>query len=76
MILRSRDCRRQMAEAELLQARQEALLLLSAEHAKDELSGIRRAAPRDHGEDEAGEVSVIEVGDRAPAFPLRVLRGV
>ena len=46
MILRGRDRRRQMIEAELFKPRQEALLLLAAKHAEDEFGGIRRAAPR------------------------------
>src|SRR5882724_7938235 len=70
MILRGSDRGRQMAQAELLQARQEALLLLAAKHPEHELSRIRRAAPRHHGEDEAGEIGVIEIGDAAPFQPL------
>ena len=74
--MRGSDRGREMIDPELLQARQEALLLLAAEDAEDELGGIRRSAPRDHGEDEAGEIGVIEVGDRAPALPLGFLRCV
>src|SRR5882672_5647620 len=72
MILRGSDRRRQMAQAELLEARQEALLLLAAKHPEHELGGIHRAAPRHHGEDEAGEIGVIEIGDAAPSRPLRL----
>ena len=53
MILRGRDRGRQMIEAELLQSRQEALLLLAAKHPEHELGGLARAAPRHHGERQA-----------------------
>ena len=72
VILRGGDRRRQMVEAELLQARQEALLLLAAKHAEHELRGITRAAPRHHGENEAGEKGVVEIGDAAPFRPCAV----
>ncbi|MGY3498433.1 hypothetical protein ACVW1B_007852 [Bradyrhizobium sp. USDA 4502] len=74
MILRGRDRRRQAVEAELLQAREKAFLLLAAKHTEDELGGIGRAAPRDDGEDQAGEEGVIEIGDAAPLPPLRFAR--
>ena len=73
MIPRGRDRRRQAVEAELLQAGQEALLLLAAKHAKDELGGVSRAAPRHHGKDQPGEERVIEIGDAAPLLPLHFL---
>src|ERR1700742_2154907 len=63
-----------MAEAELLKARQEPLLLLSAKYPEHEFRGIGGAAPAHHGEDQAGEIGMIEVGDAAPSPPLRLLR--
>src|SRR5262249_8067492 len=74
VILRGCNGRRKMVEAKLLQARQESLLLLAAEYAEDEFGGIRRAAPRHHREDEAGEEGVIEIGDAAPSQPLSLAR--
>jgi hypothetical protein len=41
----------QAAQAELVQPRQEFLLVLAAEEAKDQLRGIARTAPRDGSED-------------------------
>jgi hypothetical protein len=55
VILRGRDRRRKMIEAELLQPGQEALLLLATKHPKYEFSCIGRAAAGDDGENEAGE---------------------
>ena len=63
-----------MTQTEFFQARQKALLLLAAEYAKHELGGVGRAAPRHHGQDQAGEKGVIEIGDAAPTQPLRFLR--
>ena len=74
MILRRRDRRRQMAEAEFFQAGQKALLLLAAKHPEHEFRGIGGPAPRHDGEDQAGEIGVIEIGDAAPSQPLRFLR--
>ena len=74
MILRRSDRRRQMAEAELVEARQEALLLLATKHPEHEFGGIRCAAPRHHQQNEAGELGVIEVGDTSPAQPFCRLR--
>ena len=74
VILRGCDCRRQPAQAKLLQARDEALLLLLAKHAEHELLGGRNSAPHDHAEDQSGEERVIEIGDAAPARPLRCIR--
>ena len=73
MILRGRHRRRQMAEAEFFEAGQEAFLLLAAKHPEHEFGGVSRAAPRHHGQDEAGEKGMIEIGDAAPALPLRLL---
>ena len=73
MILRGGHRRRQVAEAELFQARQEALLLLAAKHPEHELRGIGGAAPRHHGENEAGEIGMIEIGDAAPSQPFAPL---
>ena len=74
MILRGRHRRRQMAEAEFFQARQETFLLLAAKHPEHEFGGVGRAAPRHHRQNEAGEIGVIEIGDAAPSQPLRFLR--
>ena len=76
VILRSRDRRRQMLQAELLQAWQEAFLLLAAKHPEHEFGGISRAAPRHHRQDEAGEIGVVEIGCAAPSQPLRFTRAV
>ena len=70
MILRGGHRRRQMPKPELFQAGQEALLLLAAKHPEHEFGCIRHAAPRHHGEDQAGEIGVVEVGDAAPFPPL------
>src|ERR1700722_16616881 len=70
MILRGGHCRRQVAEAEFVEAGQEALLLLAAKHPEHEFRGVRDPAPRHHGENEAGKTGVIEVGDTPPAQPL------
>src|SRR5260370_25360717 len=74
MILRRRHRRRQMAEAEFFQAGQETLLLLTAKHPEHEFAGSDGPAPRHDGEDQAGEKSVIEVGDPAPSQPFRLVR--
>ncbi len=74
VISRGRDRRWQAIEAELLQAGQEALLLLAAKHPEDELRRIGGAAPRDDGEDQPGEEGVIEIGDATPLPPLRLAR--
>jgi hypothetical protein len=76
MILRRRDRGRQMAQSELFQAWQKALLLLAAKHLEYELGGVGRAAPRDHGEDEAGEEGMIEIRDGAPRLPFCLARVV
>ena len=67
MILRGSDRRRQMIEPEFDKPRQEAFLLLAAEHAEDEFRGIGGAAPADDGENEAGENRMVEIGDAAPS---------
>jgi hypothetical protein len=74
MILRRGYRRRQVAEAEFFQSRQEPLLLLAAENPEHEFGGVRRAAPRHHGEDQAGEIRVVEIGDAAPSPPGRLAR--
>jgi hypothetical protein len=71
VILRGCNGRRQMVQTKLLKARQKTFLLLAAKYPKYEFGGIGRSAPSDHGENEAGEVSMIEVGDSAPTPPLR-----
>src|SRR5215510_14844698 len=74
VILRGCDGRRQTAEPELFEARQETLLLLAAEYAEDEFGGIGGAAPCHHGQDQAREEGMIEIGDAAPFQPLRLAR--
>src|SRR5436309_15846799 len=74
MILRRRHRRRQAAQAELFQARQKALLLLTAKHPEYEFRGLRCPAPGHDCENEAGETGMIELGDAAPFQPLRCLR--
>src|SRR5882757_944196 len=71
VIPRGRDRGRQMIEPKFGQPGQEALLLLAAEYPEHEFSGIRSAAPGDHGENEAGEKRMVEIGDAAPFHPLR-----
>lgn len=73
MILRGRDRRRQMSDAELLETRQETFLLLAAKNAKYEFRGIMRPAPRHHRENETGETGVIKLGDTSPALPFGLL---
>jgi hypothetical protein len=73
VILRRRDRRRQMRQSELCETREKPLLLLPSEHAEDELGGVRRAAPRHDGQDQAREECMVEVGDRTPAPPQRLV---
>ena len=47
-------------ETELVEARQELLVVLVAEDAKHPLSGVGRTAARDERQDQAGEVGVVE----------------
>src|SRR5258707_11849083 len=55
VILRRRHRRRQVAEPKFFEARQKALLLLTAKHPEYEFCGISRSAPRHHAQNEAGE---------------------
>ena len=48
------------AETQLVEARQELLVVLVAEDAKHPLGGIGSAAARDERQDQAGEIGVIE----------------
>ena len=73
MVLRGCYGRRQVSEAELFETRQETLLLLAAKEAKHELGGVRSPAPRHHRENEAGEISVIKLGDTSPSLPFGLL---
>ena len=73
VILRGRDGGRQVVEAELLQSGKKAFLLLAAKHAKHELGGVGGAAATDDGENEPGEIGVIQIGNAAPRQPSRVL---
>src|ERR1700748_2273304 len=63
-----------MAEAKLFKARQEPLLLLAAKQPEHEIRGSAAAAPPHHGENQAGEISMIKSSDAAPSLPLRPLR--
>src|SRR5947199_2187221 len=74
VILRRCHRRRQVAEPKFFEARQKALLLLTAKNPEYEFCGISRSAPRHHTQNEAGETSMIELGDAAPFQPLRFRR--
>ena len=63
MVVRRRHGVRQAVEAELREAGQEGLVVLVAEHVEQQLGGGAGPAPRDSGEDQAGEPGVIEPGD-------------
>jgi hypothetical protein len=76
MVLRGCDRRRQMIQAKFLETRQKTFLLLPAKYPEYEFGGISRSAACHYREDEAGEVSMIEVGDSAPSAPLRFVYGV
>src|ERR1700687_4630887 len=71
MIWRRCHRRRQVAQSEFFKAREKALLLLTAKNPEYEFRGISGAAPSHHGENEAGEISMIELGNAAPFQPLR-----
>src|ERR1700730_4666069 len=73
VILRRGHRRRQLRKPELFETRQKALLLLAAKHPEHEFRGVSCAAPRHHGEHEAREIGVIEVGDAAPSQPFRLV---
>src|SRR5258708_39747425 len=62
MILRRRHRRPQVAQAEFFQSRQKALLLLTAKNPEYEFRGVSRPAPHHHGQNEAGEISMIKLG--------------
>jgi len=49
-----------MRQTELLEAGQELLQVLAPEGAKDQLGGRRATAPAHRGQDEAGEIGVID----------------
>jgi hypothetical protein len=53
----------QAAQPELLEAGRELLQVLAAERAAHDLGGARRALAVHHGEDHAGQVAVVELGD-------------
>src|SRR5258707_15853329 len=74
VILRRRHRRRQVADPKFFEARQKALLLLTAKHPEYEFGGVRRPAPRHHGQNEAGEIGVVEFSHAAPFQPLRFAR--
>ncbi len=49
-------------EAQLAEARQELLVVLVAKDAQHPFRRIPGAAPRDQGEDQAGEIGVVQPG--------------
>lgn len=53
---------RHAGEAELVEARQELLVMLVAKHPEHPLRRIDSATTRSHGEDQAREVGVVELG--------------
>lgn len=68
VILCGGNCMRRIGETELLDAREKALMMLAPEHTKHEFCRLGRAAACHQRHDKAGEVGVIEVGDRVPGF--------
>jgi hypothetical protein len=62
-----------MIQAKLHKARQKTFLLLAAKYPEYEFGGIDSSAACHDGQDETGEVCVIEVGDGAPSPPLRLI---
>src|SRR5258708_2761864 len=74
MILRRCHRRRQVAQAEFFQPRQKTFLLLTAKNPEYEFRGVSRPAPHHHGQNEAGEISMIKLAHPAPFHPLRRLR--
>jgi len=58
---------RQAAQAELVEAGQELLELLSPEQAEDQLGGVAGAAPAHDHQDESGQIRVIDRLHRAVA---------
>lgn len=75
MVLRARDGVGQPIEPELGEAGQELLEVLPAEGAKDQFGGLGAASPAHRGEDEPGEIGVIERGDGAVAPRRRDIVG-
>jgi hypothetical protein len=67
VVLGARDGVGQPVEPELGEAGQELLEVLAAEGAKDQLGGVGAASPAHRGEDEAGQIGVIERRDGAVA---------
>jgi hypothetical protein len=65
----------QPVEPELGEAGQELLEVLAAEGAKDQLGGIGAAAPAHGGEDEPGQIGVIERGNGAVTPRRRTVGG-
>ena len=61
---------RQPVELELAQARQEQLEMLAAEGAEHDLRGAGRALAGDEGEEQTGQVAVVQLTDRGPAIDV------
>src|SRR5260370_20213580 len=70
VILRRRHGRRQVADPKFFEARQKALLLLTAKHPEYELGGVSRPAPRHRGQNEAGEIGGAEFSHAARFQPF------
>jgi hypothetical protein len=71
MILRARHRMRKLVETELLQTGKEARQLLPPKGAKHHLGRTRRAGPRRQHQDQAGEIGMIDVFDRAIGGSVR-----
>src|SRR3954465_12425038 len=69
MVLRRGNGVGQCAQTEVFQAREKTFVLLTAKHPEHEFRGVSRAAPRHHGQNETGEIGVVEIGDAAPSRP-------
>ena len=70
MILRARDRMWLPVELELSQAGQEQLEVLASEGAEDDLRRASRALAGDEGEEQAGQVAVVQLTDRGPAVDV------
>src|SRR3954452_9739256 len=69
MVLRGGNGVRQLAQTELFQTGEKTFLLMAAKYPEHEFRGVSRAAPRHHGQNETGEIGVVEIGDAAPSRP-------
>lgn len=74
MVASRRHRRRQAAEAKLVEAGEELLLVLAAEDAKGPIAGHGGAGAAGKHQNEAGEVGVMEDGDGPPSGFLGICR--